>query len=224
MSRSSSSGWAGERRDQAPLCPRCGASLQAPTAWSSDWRCELHGAVHPLQPPFSPSIDGLDGLMRLAQVPVWVPWPLPSGWLVAGFAAAGDERTGGRASVVALSGPNPCGGPADLLVVAEEPGTGLGACLAGLDAVDPGDGFAVAPPSATAQFGSRDFPLWLVDSPDRAVFAGEAKACWLWLILWPETAGCLLIQPIELRDLRDRWQDLDLPFGAPSPRLPWHKG
>jgi hypothetical protein len=43
---------------------------------------------------------------------------------------------------------------------------------------------------------------------------------WLWLILWPDTAGMLLVDPLELRDLRDPGQDLDLPFGARSPRLP----
>jgi hypothetical protein len=200
-------------------CPRCVRPLREPTAWSSAWRCDLHGEVHPLRPAFSPSAEGRDGLLRTAQVPVWLPWPLPAGWLVAGFAGAGDERTGTRASVVALSGPNPLGGPADLLIVAEEPGTGLGAGLAGLDSVDPGAGFASASPTASALFGNRDLPLWLVESPDRAVFAGEAEACWLWLVLWPETAGTLLIDPIELRDLRDPLQDLDLPYGALSPRL-----
>jgi hypothetical protein len=39
-------------------------------------------------------------------------------------------------------------------------------------------------------------------------------------VLWPETAGLLLIDPIGLRDLRDPGQDLDLPFGAASVRLP----
>lgn len=201
-------------------CPRCARPVKEPTAWSSAWRCDLHGEVHPLLPAFSPSADGLDGLLRTTRdVPVWLPWPLPPGWLAAGFAGAGDERTGIRGSVVALSGPNPLGGPGDMLIVAEEPGTGLGAGLAGLDSVDPGAEFACCPPSAAASFGNHDIPLWLVDSPDRAVFAGEAKGRWLWLVLWPETAGTLLIDPIELRDLRDPWQDLDIPFGARSPRL-----
>jgi hypothetical protein len=201
-------------------CPRCGRPVHEPTAWSSAWRCDLHGAVHPLLPAFSPSREGLDGLLRTGGVPIWLPWPLPPGWLVAGFACAGDERTGARATIVALSGPNPLGGPGDMLIVAEDPGTGLGAGLAGLEEVDPGAGFAAkAPPSAAACFGNHDVPLWLVDTPNRAVFAGEAKACWLWLVLWPETAGALLIDPIELRDLRDPCQDLDLPFGALSPRL-----
>jgi hypothetical protein len=30
----------------------------------------------------------------------------------------------------------------------------------------------------------------------------------------------LLLEPLTLRDLRDPGQDLDLPYGAPSPRLP----
>ena len=208
------------RRHPAAGCPRCGRAVHAPTAWSSAWRCDLHGEVHPLFPAFRPSREGLDGLLRTAGVPVWLPWPLPAGWLVAGFAGAGDERTGVRACAVALSGPNPLGGPADMLVVAEEPGVGLGAALAGLASVDPGAGFATALPIAVASFGNHDFPLWQVDSPDRAVFAGEIKGYWLWIVLWPETAGALLIEPIGLRDLRDPGQDLDLPFGAASPRLP----
>ena len=73
---------------------------------------------------------------------------------------------------------------------------------------------------AIASFGKHDFPLWQVNSPDRAVFAGEVKGLWLWVVLWPDTAGTLLVEPLALRDLRDPGQDLDLPFGAASPRLP----
>jgi hypothetical protein len=217
-----------DRSRHAPAaCPRCGRTLHEPTVWSSAWRCDWHGEVHPLLPAFSPSREGLDGLLRslrpgTAGVPAWLPWPLPAGWLVTGFAGAGDERTGVRACAVALSGPNPLGGPADMVVVAEEPGVGLGAGLAGLDEVDPGAGFASAPPVATASFGNHDFPLWLVDAPERATFAGEVEGLWLWLVLWPDTAGALLVEPIRLRDLRDPGQDLDLPFGAVSPRLPAH--
>jgi len=207
-------------RRAAATCPRCRQPVRPPTAWSSAWRCDLHGEIHPLFPAFRPSPEGLHGLLRTAGVPVWLPWPLPVGWLVAGFAGAGDERTGVRACAVALTGPNPLGGPADMLVVAEEPGVGLGAGLAGLDGVDPGAGFETAPAVAAASFGNHDFPLWPVDSPDRAVFAGEIKGNWLWVVLWPDTAGVLLIEPLGLRDLRDPGQDLDLPFGAASLRLP----
>jgi hypothetical protein len=59
-----------------------------------------------------------------------------------------------------------------------------------------------------------------VDAPDRAAFAGEMLGNWLWVVLWPDTAGVLLVEPLTLRDLRDPDQDLDLPFGAASPRLP----
>jgi hypothetical protein len=210
----------GSHRHADPACPRCRRPIHEPTAWSSAWRCDLHGEVHPLLPAFRPSREGLDGLLRTAGVPVWLPWPLPASWLVAGFAGAGDERTGSRACAVALTGPNPVGGPADMVVVAEEPGVGLGAALAGLDSVDPGAGFATSPPIATASFGKHDFPLWQVASPDRAVVAGEIKGYWLWLVLWPETAGVLLVEPVDLRDLRDPGQILDLPFGAASVRLP----
>jgi hypothetical protein len=209
-----------DRHRTRASCPRCGQPVREPTVWSSAWRCELHGEVQPLLPPFSPSREGLDGLLRFSGVPVLAPWPLPAGWLLAGFAGVGDERTGAHATAVALAGPNPLGGPADMVVVAEEPGVGLGAALAGLEGVDPGAGFASTPPIASVSFGKHDFPLWQVDSPDRATFAGEIKALWLWLVLWPETAGILLIEPLNLRDLRDPGQELDLPFGALSPRLP----
>jgi hypothetical protein len=201
-------------------CPRCGALVHEPSAWSSAWQCGVHGEVSPLRPAYRPSRDGLAGMLRTAEVPVLVPWPLPIGWLVTGFAGAGDERTGTRASVVALSGPDPAGGPGDLLVIAEEPCIGLGAGLAGLDGPDPGAGFAASPPDAMAHFEGHEVPLWNVVAPERAAFVGELKGNWLWMVLWPQTAGLILAEHIHLRDLRDPLQELDLPFGAPSPRLP----
>ena len=202
------------------VCPRCGRPARAPTEWSSAWRCDLHGEISPLAPARLPSKDGLNALADRTKVPVWLPWPLPTGWLVSGFTWAGDERTGARASVMALSGPNPLGGPADLLVIAEEPGVGLGAGLAGLPGPDPGDGFATKAPAATVKVGNHDAPLWLVESDGKAVFAGEVAANWVWLVLWPDTAGALLVEPLVLRDFRDSSQDLDPPFGALSQRLP----
>ncbi len=204
----------------APTCPRCGGQVHEPNAWTSAWRCDVHGDVHPLFPAYPASREGMEALLRAAAVPVWLPWPLPASWLVTGFAGAGDERTGARACVVALSGPNPVGGPADLLVVAEEPGVGLGARLAGLVGPDPGQDFAARPPYASLQFGGHEFPLWHVPTSDRAVFAGEAMGNWVWAVLWPDTAGVLLVETLTLRDLRDPGQDLDVPFGALSPRLP----
>jgi len=162
--------------------------------------------------------------------PLTEPSPWASGWhcalhgevypLRSPYSPSGDDRTGTRACVVALSGPNPVGGPGEMLLISEEPGVGLGAHLAGLPGPDPGPGFAAGPPHALVGFGLHEFPLWHVDAPDRAAFAGEVLGNWVWVVLWPDTAGVLLIEALPLRDLRDPGLDLDLPFGAASPRLP----
>ena len=203
-----------------PTCPRCDRVLRRPGLWSSAWYCEQHGDVHPLRPALSPSRAGLVSLLRTAQVPVWLPWPLPPGWLVTGFAGAGDERTGAQGCAVALSGPNPMGGPGEMMLVAECPRVGLGARFAGLAGPDPCDQFAVGRPAAAVQFGHHELPLWHVDAPGRAAFVGEVMGTWLWLVLWPDTAGLMMVDPLQVRDLRDPGQELDVPFGAPSPHLP----
>lgn len=162
---------------------------------------------------------------------MWLPWPLPHGWLVTGFAGAGDERSGLRGSAIALTGPHPLcgskapggpetGGPADLVIVAEEPGIGLGAGLAGLAGPDPGDGFASGQPAAYVRVGHHEAPLWPVRSDHTAVFAGEVEGSWVWALVWPDSAGVLLLESLTLRDLRDTQQELDVPFGALSTRLP----
>jgi hypothetical protein len=180
----------------------------------------VHGDIHPLALARLPTSDGLHALVRQAKVPIWLPWPLPTGWLVSGFTGAGDERTGTRGSALALSGPNPLGGPAEMLIIAEEPGVGLGAGLAGLPGPDPGDCFAACRPHASVRVAHHEAPLWLVESDGKAVFVGEVAARWVWLVLWPDTAGTLLVEPLPLRDLRDPEQELDVPFGALSPHLP----
>jgi len=205
---------------KVPICPRCQGELSEPSAWHSAWQCALHGAVQPLRPARPPSPEGLRALLKAAVVPTWLPWPLPAGWLVTGFTGAGDDRSGTRGCVVALSGPSPAGGLAEMLVISEEPGLGLGAGFAGLSGPDPGEGFATGSPVACIQFGLHEFPLWHVESAGAAAFAGEVLGSWLWIILWPDTAGFLLLEPLSLRDLRDTGLDLDVPFGAKSPRLP----
>jgi hypothetical protein len=176
--------------------------------------------VQPLRPTLSPTRAGLDGLLRDARVPVWLPWPLPPGWLVTGFACVGDERTGSHGCAVALSGPNPVGGPGEMLLVSEGPCVGFGARFAGLAGPDPGDRFPDGAADSCVRFGNHEFPLWHVEAPDRAAFAGEVMGTWLWLVLWPDTAGVLLLDPMPVRDLRDLGQDFELPFGALSPLLP----
>src|ERR1700730_14420023 len=98
-------------------CPRCGGVVHPPSAWTSAWHCDTHGKVYPLRRLQLLSTDGLGGLLRGAAVSCWLPWPLPAGYLVTGFAMAGDDRSGVRGWVVALSGPNPVGGPAEMAVI-----------------------------------------------------------------------------------------------------------
>jgi hypothetical protein len=156
-----------------------------------------------------------------AAVPLWLPWPLPTGWLVSGVGLAGDPRGPARATVLACSGPNPVGGAADLLVVAEEPTVGLGASYAGLSEVDPGTTFEGTAPHAKVQARGRPLSLWCLAGPeDRAVYVGEAGGCWLWLVLYPASAGHLLAEHLRLADLSDLGAEIDLiPFGALTPRV-----
>lgn len=204
----------------APTCPRCSGALRAPGLWSSTWRCDLHGEVAPLQPGSRPSPEALAATVSSAKAPVWLPWPLPHGWLLTGLVHAGDERTGWVAVAVACSGPAPLGGAGDLVFVAEEPGVGLGARYAGLPSSDPGVSFEHVAPDAKLYAAGHPTPLWHVSADaDRAVYVGEALGLWLWAVLWPANAGILLSDHLSLVDLRDAGHELDVPFGALTPRL-----
>jgi hypothetical protein len=174
-----------------------------------------------VQPVVQPSSEVVHAIATKAGVPVWVPWPLPRGWLVTGLVSAGDERTGARATALACSGPAPLGGVAELVLVAEEPGIGLGARFAGLDGPDGGGVPDVRPPDAKLDAAGHPTALWeLASTEDRAVYVGEALGCWVWAVIWPGSAGFLLIDDFALRDVRDSGAvGLDLPFGALSPRL-----
>jgi hypothetical protein len=202
-----------------PACPRCAGPLRAPGYWSSAWQCELHGEVLPFYLAPQPNLAAIDRLVADAKVPVWVPRPLPSGWTVTGVGWAGDARTGARASLIALSGPSPSQGPADLLIVAEEPGVGLGARFAGIAGPDPGASPDRAP-DVKIHAAGHPTPLWrTAQAEGRCTLAGESKAQWLWTILWPEPAWRIL-DKIHLHDLRDGGHpELELVFGAPTPKL-----
>jgi len=203
-----------------PSCPRCGGLLHAPGFWSSSWQCDLHGEVQPLHPVSHPSGEVLAATLRAAKVPVWVPWPLPRGWVVTGTAHAGDERTGWLAVAVACSGPAPLGGAGDLVLVAEEPGIGLGARYACLRESDPGEGFDTGVPHAKVHAAGHPTAMWSVgEAADRAAYVGEAYGIWLWAVCWPGEAGLLLSEHLQLVDLRAAGHELDLPFGALTPRL-----
>jgi hypothetical protein len=187
---------------------------------SSDWQCEQHGAVLPLHVLPRVGRDVLGSAVRGAAVPLWSPLPLLAGWTATGLATVGDERSGARATAFALSGPSPLGGPADLVVVAEEPGVGLGARYAGLADLDVAAVLS-CPPDAKVEAAGHPTPLWRTDSADdRIAFVGEALGVWLWAVLWPPAAELVLLEHIVLHDLRDdAHAGLVLPLGAPSTRL-----
>jgi hypothetical protein len=206
-----------------PTCVHCLGPLREPGLWSSAWQCPDHGDCHPFFDVPMPSAHALDHVRELAQVPVWVPEPLPPGWCVSAIGWAGDERTGARATAVACCGPAPLGGAAELCFVAEEPGVGLAARLAGLPSalLQAGDG----PGDAKVTAARHPSPLWaLPDANSECVaYAGEARGVWLAGVFWPAVANVLLIENMLLSDLRDLGsgaQDYPgLVFGAASGRL-----
>ncbi|MBM7786050.1 hypothetical protein JOD67_002730 [Tenggerimyces flavus] len=178
--------------------------------------------VAPLLPSVQPTPEGVRRFADWSHLPIWLPWPLPHGWVVAGTGHAGADNDRARATVLALNGPNPLGGAGELLLVAEEPGVGLGAYLSGIDGPDPGEKFGLGQAEAKVDADGHPTSLWHVPAPpDRAVYAGEAAGLWIWLILFPETAGTLLMEPITLADVRGMGREVEmLPFGALTPRLP----
>ena len=71
---------------------------------------------------------------------------------------------------------------------------GLGARLAGLPGPDPGDDFGQGPPDAKLEAAGHPTALWsLPCDGDCAAFVGEAKARWLWALVWPAAAGVVLL-------------------------------
>jgi len=178
-------------------------------------------------PPFHVTsqlgLDVLETVSQNAGVPLWAPWPLLPGWTVTGLAWAGDERAPSAATVLACSGPAPFGGVADVILVAEEPGVGLGARYAGIAGPDPGPLLITELETTTAHAkvtaAGRPAPLWSIPAGDgRSAYVGEALGCWLWAVAWPAAAGYVLAEHLVLHDLREEVPP-SLVFGAPSPYL-----
>lgn len=195
--------------------------MRAPGVWSNAWRCAEHGDTDPVSPVGLPVHDRIAKYVQGSRVPFWMPWPLPPGWLATGLTWAGDERHGARAGLIACAGPNPLGGFSELLVIAEEPGVGLGSHWAGMPGLDPGPSLSTTTgPHAKVTVAGHPTALWCVDGePDRAVYVGEANAMWLWLIIWPAGAGALVHDNLTFVDLREAPRDLQIPLGALSGRL-----
>lgn len=202
-----------------PSCPRCPAAVRE---HEGGWSCAVHGAVPPLWRPAAPSYDELaEHLQRADGLPTYLPWPLPPGWEVTGFGVVGDP---GRpcATITAVAGPTELDGPVEVLVVSEEPGTGLGARCAGTVHSDPGEEITLAPAGARIRVDAQSIALWPISTPgaslDRSVFAGEAGGRWLWLVLRPASAMLLFTDSWQLVDVSGFGaQLLAVPFGGHPP-------
>jgi hypothetical protein len=205
-----------------PVCVRCDGPLTPPDS-SGRWTCAHHGAVEPLHPAVPAEPHHLADTASSSAVPVWLPWPPPRDWVVSGV-----RRTAGtgmaRGVVLALSGPGVTERRAELLVVAEEPGVGLGAAYAGLDTTDPGPELAALPADTKVGADGHSIPMWSLPvlDGDHAVYVGEAAGCWLWAIVWPVTEWMVVHDDLRLVDLRlpeHRPHVDDVAVGALSPRL-----
>ena len=205
-------------------CPRCRAAVPLVDGTP---RCPVHGVVLPTlwRPEDDDEISYdvfVDHLGTAGTFPTYLPWPMSPGWSVTDFAVAADERTWATATCV--SGTSELDGPVDVFVVAEEPGTGLGARCAAIDSSDPGREVGDGQPTARVRIGSQSVSLWAVstassdDRFDRSVFAGEANGRWLWLVLRPASAMLLLRDDWILRDVSSVGPPLvEMPFGGPRP-------
>ena len=202
-------------------CPRC----STPVAEAGEsWSCPDHGAVEPLWRPVEASYDTfVEHLGATARFPTYLPWPLSPGWRITDFAAVGTVDRG-RAAMTCVSGTSALDGPVDVLVITEEPGTGLGARIAGTWHDDPGTEVGDGPPTVRVRIDSQTVALWPVSTSavdrewDRSVVAGEADGRWLWLVLRPASAMLLLADDWILRDVSGLGPPLvELPFGGPAP-------
>lgn len=209
-------------------CPRC----PTPVAEVGDgrWSCPEHGIVVPLWRPAASSYDAFAAhLQRVDGFPTYLPWPLGPGWSITDFAAVADD-TSARATMTCVSGSSQLDGPVDVMVISEEPGTGLGARIAGLadddgtERLDPGHEVGDGPAPVRVRVDQHPVGLWPVSvstSPgewDRSVLAGEAGGRWLWLVLRPASAILLLRDDWILRDVSATGPQLvALPFGGTAP-------
>jgi hypothetical protein len=179
--------------------------LIAPSAFDSAWRCSAHGKTLPLSEFRRLEESTIAHIRNHAEVPLWLPDPMPLGWQLSGLAAVGDSRSRYRATVTAFRGPAPLGGLGEWLIVAEEPGIGLGASYAGSGGSTPQDaaGDLVA---AKLLVRGHLSPIWpvLQTASDRSAYVGEAAGVWLWLIGLPADAGYAVLENLAISDLRHR--------------------
>jgi hypothetical protein len=195
-----------------PQCVRCSRGVVARD--EGGWFCDKHGAVEALTAPVGYDPATLAAVQGSEGVPVWVPWPLAPDWVVVGLRSTDAGAEPVHAMAVSCAGPGMLGESTHLVVVAEEPGVGLGARFAGRAEADPGPALTAGPPETRVTAAGHPTPLWsLPAAPDRAVYVGEALGCWLWVVVWPATEFMMVHNKITLVDLRDGPVAYDLPTG-----------
>ncbi len=187
-----------------------------PTVMHEQHECPQHGPVSPVRAPALPNSAALASLAAGSQVPFWLPWPLPAAWLFAGVRVVGGGRQPVQAVAMAFSGRGLAAGPADVIIVAETPGTGFGARWAGV--AEPEPDLVSGPATTKARVAGRPTPLWHLPTAGRGAFVGEAAGCWLWFVSWPDSAWPAFDDDLVLVDLREH-DVADLPTGALLPRL-----
>ena len=107
----------------------------------------------------------------------------------------------------------------------EDMAVGLGARFVCIPGTDPGRVDPTAAPVRKLHADGHPTPLWQVDagtgSDDMVAFVGEAWGFWLWAILWPASAGLLLLEDLALADVRQAGPAAYemLGYGAESPRM-----
>lgn len=205
-----------------PVCVRCDGPL-ARNPGDGQWRCGVHGVVEPMHPAVPAERHHLHDIASSSGVPVWLAWPPPRDWVVTGVRRTASDGMA-RGVAVSFTGPGLTSRQAELVVVAEEPGVGLGASYAGLDTPDPGPELASLPADTRVTAGGHLTALWAlpVVEPDRVVYVGEAAGCWIWAIVWPVTEWMVVHDDLRLVDLRageHRAHVDDVVSGPLSPRL-----
>jgi hypothetical protein len=161
--------------------------------------------------------EAIEHVVSRAAVPVWIA-RMPGVWLCSGIGYAGDDRISACAVAVCLTGPSPLGGGAEVVLVAEEPGVGLGARYAGLAEADAH--FDTTPPDVRVMAAGHPAPLWNLPGPaDRAVFVGEAKGHWLWVVVHPAAAGVVMYDEPVFTDAAEVAPAAELEFGSVSALL-----
>jgi hypothetical protein len=197
-------------------CVRCSAPVLP---------CPDHGEGPTLWRPPEASYDAFaEHLNVTRQFPTYLPWPMSPGWSVTDFACVGNGTDRARATLTCTSGTSELDGPVDVMVVAEEAGTGLGARCASSRYDDPGPEIGHRPPTARVRIDRQTVSLWDVSTSasdgefDRSVVAGEAAGRWLWIVLRPASALLLLRDDWILRDVSHVGPQLvELPFGPHRP-------